>query len=134
MIDRFLRKASLLRLDPAPFKREAMRVLMQAAQQVEVRRKTPVMVASRVGTASIFDPSGLVLPLPPVVQVIAAFDLVSRGRSSPEEAVRKPLCQTRPPATATTSVTVMIASTTSRTPRQPIGPTTAVTALSLLMP
>src|SRR2546428_8199035 len=118
------------RLDPTPFKRQSVRVLMQAFKQVEVAREAPVVIASRIRAIAVLDMPGRLLPGPPVVAVIAAFDLVCRGGGAPVKALRK-----RSGAHRAGGGWVMMAKTTARitsartrTTTTPMGPTTAATA------
>jgi len=73
------------RLDPTPLQREAMGVLMQSPEQVEIVDEAAVVIAGRVGPIAVTDMAGNVLPGPPVVAMVAALDLVGGGRGAPEE-------------------------------------------------
>src|SRR5207302_32042 len=81
-------EATLLRLDPRPLHREAMRVVAMIGIITQILGPAVPMVAGDVRGAAILDRPGTAFELRPVVAV-AALDLV-RGAGTPEqEAVGK---------------------------------------------
>src|SRR5258708_9738172 len=124
------RELSGRRLDPRPFDGESMRVLTQGPQQVKVTGKSFVMPAGRVGPVSVLYMPGDLLPGPPVVGVVAAFDLMGRRGRAPKKILRKPAgdhgC-----CTMIARIMARTISASTRTTTAPIGPTTAATARSL---
>src|SRR5919201_4927069 len=132
MPDRTCRKLIPRGLDPAPLERESMGVLMQASQQIEIARVTLVLIAGWVGPVAVLDMSRHLFPGPPIIQVIAALNLVGRGGGAPEKPIRKFLWeQGAQSATWWLSTSRTSASTnraSSKTATTPIGPTTAATA------
>ena len=55
-----------------------MRVLMQRSQQVKIARVTFKMLAGPVRVIAVLDMPWDLLPRPPIVAMIAAFDLMRR--------------------------------------------------------
>src|SRR5438094_182227 len=73
-----------LRLDPAPFEREAVGVEAEVGEQIEVLGIAMIVVAC-VAARLAARRRGRVLPRPPIVVPVAALDLVSGGGGAPEE-------------------------------------------------
>src|SRR5439155_9465605 len=73
-----------LRLDPAPFDREAVRAVAVGLSELEVAIEELVVPACRA--APVPGGAALVLPSPPIVPAVLALDLVGRGRGAPPEA------------------------------------------------
>src|SRR6185503_16069599 len=74
-----------LRLDPAPLDREAIRVQAEGAQEIEILLVPLPVKTGRAGSIPVPDGAGQLLPVPPVVLVVAAFDLMRGGAGAPEE-------------------------------------------------
>ncbi len=88
-LDRGLVEGAVARLDPAPLHREPVRVLSQRRDPIEVGRRVAPPAAGVARAIAAPDPAGLLLPVPPLVVVVLALDLVGcRGRA-PEEARRE---------------------------------------------
>ena len=60
-----------------------MGVLVQRSQEIKILLESLVVVAGQLGRVAILDMPWHLLPGPPIVQVIAALDLVRRGRRAP---------------------------------------------------
>ncbi len=89
LAQRGLVEQSLLRLDPAPFDRDAQAVQPQLSRAVEVGRgdlQVPP-VGRGAGHVSVVDAARLLLPCGPLVVPVAALVLVRGGRGPPQEAV-----------------------------------------------
>src|ERR1700736_5446358 len=121
------------RFDPAPLDRQPVGVLMQAFQQIKVFPEPPIVIARRVRGVAILDMPGDLFPGPPVVGMVAAFDLVSGRGRSPEKVLRERhgagVCWAR-----IVRITARITRAIARTTTAPTGPMTAAIALSVEMP
>src|SRR5204862_8197776 len=110
------------RLDARPLNRKSMGILVQGSEQIKDADKSFVMFAGPVGTITIFYMPGYLLPGPPVIGIVAPFDLVRRGRRSPKKFFRElsvghaDCC----PMIARTMATTI--STRTSTTTAPIGP------------
>ena len=124
------------RLDPTPFEGQSMRVLVQALEQVKVRREALIVIARRIGPIAVLDMPGRLLPGPPVVAMIAAFDLVCCGGGAPVKALGKSSGAHRAGAgrLMMAKTTARITRARTRTTTTPMGPTTAATARSVDKP
>src|SRR5579859_6421125 len=91
----------LRRLDARPLDGQAVRVLVQLAQQLEVLAVAVVVVAGDGRRGAVLDAARLLLELPPVAVPVVAFDLVGGAGGSPEEAVRKAAHAAAPAGLAT---------------------------------
>src|ERR1700674_3957308 len=107
-----------------------MRVLMQRPQQIEVLGESFVVLAGRVGAVAMFDMARALLPRPPVVAVVAAFDLMRRRGRTPKKALGKSAGDHGCCATIANTKPRII-SARSSTSTALIGPTTAATARSV---
>src|SRR5437660_6179893 len=79
---------TVLGLDARPLDREPVRAEAELGQQRDVLRVPPEVVARVTGWLGAAR-SRRVLPRPPVVVPVAAFDLVRGSRRAPQEAVWK---------------------------------------------
>ncbi len=144
MLDRAGRELAWSRLDAAPFQGEAMRVLMQRLEEVEVGLEAPVMIARWVGSIAVLDMPGHLLPGPPIVEMIPAFDLVGSRCRPPKKPIGKPVLpppcgegggggahDPSDPWLTISSTTDRISSMRISTTTAPIGPMTAATARSV---
>jgi len=80
---------SLLRLAAAPFQGEAQGVLAQGCGAIEVLFGALPPVGSGAGSGSVTDLARELLPGPPVVVSVVAFNLVGGGSGAPEEVLRE---------------------------------------------
>src|ERR1700682_6426562 len=107
-----------------------MRIVLQRSQQVEVTRVTSIVLAGTVRPVGVLDMPCDLLPRPPVVVPVAAFDLVGGGGRAPKKILGE--LSRRHGCWATIArTTARIISASSRTATTPIGPTTAATARSV---
>src|SRR6185503_4905095 len=81
--------APLFGLDAAPLEREPMRVVPVALGEGEVLVEQVPVPAGIAAPRAVEDRAGLLLEPPPVVEAIAAFDLMGRSRCAPQKAVRE---------------------------------------------
>src|SRR5438445_12600251 len=122
-----------LRLDPAPLHRQPVRILIQARQQVEVLSEPAIVIAGWVRGVAVLDPPRLLFPIPPIVCVVAAFDLVG-GRGRPPEKVGRKSVKAHPVSTGRPSTSSSTPPTITRLISAPTGPSTAVVARSMESP
>ncbi len=80
------REFPLCRFDPTPLEREAVGAEAHVRHQLDVLLP-PEQRVTGVAARSVAARVRVVLPLPPVVVDVAAFDLMGRGRRAPEESV-----------------------------------------------
>src|SRR5664280_519917 len=79
---------TVLRLDPCPLHREAVRIEAQALQNRHVARVAAVVVDGRAARLLAWRAAPK-LPFPPVAVRVVALDLVGGGSGAPEEIVGK---------------------------------------------
>jgi len=80
---------SLTRLNAAPFEGKAQGVLAEGGGAVEVLFGAMPPVGSGARSGSVADLVRELLPGPPVVVSVVAFDLVGGGSGAPEEVLRE---------------------------------------------
>src|SRR5690349_14553064 len=88
VVERRLRELAVLGLDPAPLEREAIGVEAEAREPIQIVGVAMVVIAGVAARLAAGRALG-VLPRPPVVVPVAAFDLMSGGGRAPDEARRK---------------------------------------------
>lgn len=71
-----------------------MRVVIQGLGEIEILAIAFALppIARDGGLVAIANVTGNLFPIPPIVIVVCAFDLVRRGRRAPEKAVGKQKC------------------------------------------
>src|SRR5919201_6691898 len=106
---------------------------MEAAQQGEVAVVAAVMITGGVGAFAVADVAGCLFPLPPVIDMVAAFHLVGCGRGAPQKiGGERPSSHQLERRESTAMVVASAASASSRRPSVAIGPSTATVAWSEL--
>src|SRR5258708_38076306 len=87
MIQRGVIPSVRLRLDPAPFDGQSMRVVVHLGGPVKVLGVAPgPPIASATNLLILADVTRCLLPAPPIVDVLA-LDLVGGGRTPPQESL-----------------------------------------------
>ena len=74
-----------VRLDAAPLDRQEQRAQTQLLGQVEIGLKPTEMVRGDLRIGTVANAAGPLFPAPPVVGIIATFDLMGRQRRPPHE-------------------------------------------------
>ena len=97
VVDRRFVVATLLGLDAAPLEGEAVGAEAHGAKEVQVLLVALPVTACRSGAVAVPDLPGELLPIPPVVPVVAALHLVSGRGRSPEKAARASWIRHAPP-------------------------------------
>src|SRR5258705_4147344 len=87
MLDRSFVVTPGFRFDAAPFDRKPVRIEPERAEKIEILFVAVPMKASGAGSVPVPYLSRQLLPIPPVVPVVPALDLVRGGARTPEEAV-----------------------------------------------